>query len=122
VELPTPHVKAAIIVFAAPPSLICTIVVPVAFPIITPEHISVQPAFLFKMVAPSFLELKDRVSSADCPVSVSMYDLFTWDPGGRAAIVQDGSPAIGSALERSWMLGISISQDVKGLFSSHCLA
>jgi hypothetical protein len=121
VELPTPHVKAAIIVFAAPPSLICTIVVPVAFPIITPEHISLQPAFLFKMVAPSFLELKDRVSSADC-LSVSMYDLFTWDPGGRAAIVQDGSPAIGSALECSWMLGISISQDVKGLFLSCCLA
>jgi hypothetical protein len=80
VELPAPHVNAAIIVSVVPPSLICTIVIPIASPIITLEQISLQPAFLFKMVAPSILELKDMVSSVDWPQSVSMYNLFTWDP------------------------------------------
>jgi hypothetical protein len=93
VELPSPHLKAAIIVSAAPPSLICTKVVLAASLIITLEQVSLQPPFLFKMVAPSILEMKDRVSSADWPQSVSIYDLFTWDLGGRATIVRDGSPA-----------------------------
>jgi hypothetical protein len=85
VELPAPHMKAAIIMSAVVPSLICTTVIPAAPPIITPEQTNLQPAFHFKMVAPSILELKDIVSSADWPQSVSMYDLFTWDPGGRVA-------------------------------------
>jgi hypothetical protein len=72
--------KAAIIMSAVVPSLICTTVIPAAPPIITPEQTNLQPAFHFKMVAPSILELKDIVSK-----SVSMYDLFTWDPGGRVA-------------------------------------
>jgi hypothetical protein len=67
VELLAPHVNAAIIVSMVPPSLICTIIIPITSPIITLEQISFQPAFLFKMVAPSILELKDRVSSVDWP-------------------------------------------------------
>jgi hypothetical protein len=84
VELPAPHVKAAIIVSAAPPSLICTTVVPAAPLIITPEQISLQPAFLFKMVAPSILELKNMESSANWPQSVSLlveWQLRVEEPG-----------------------------------------
>jgi hypothetical protein len=62
------------------------------------------------------------VCTEDRSLIVSMDNWFTWDPGGRVTIVCDGSPARGSALQRSWTLGISISQDVKGIFSSRYLA
>jgi hypothetical protein len=62
------------------------------------------------------------VSSGDLSLIVSMDSWFAWDPGGRATIVRDVSLAHGSALQRSCQLGISISQDVKGLFFSHYLA
>jgi hypothetical protein len=62
------------------------------------------------------------VSSGDQPLIVSMDNWFIWDPGGRATIVRDDSPARRSVLQHSWTLGISISQDVKGLFLSRYLA
>jgi hypothetical protein len=41
------------------------------------------------------------VSSGDRPLIVSMDRWFAWDPGGRATIVCDGSPALGFGLQRS---------------------
>jgi hypothetical protein len=62
------------------------------------------------------------VSSGDQTLIISMDSWFAWNPGGRATIVRDDSPARGSALQCSWTLGISIRQYVKGLFLRRYLA